>query len=204
MPKTLSTRKRKTDDPRNIDDTLDEMYQENDGSRPDMKHIDYRKSRAGVMIVFFVLFFLASAAAAAWLGFFLFSPSQKFSENQVVTDVVLPAEIINGVEQDYKVTVRNTGTLALANTRIILKLPEGFIVTDATPKASNDRLDSWTLGAIDGEQSKTIALKAAYGKPKGTQDNVRIFVDFKPSNFNSEFEKVVDAGLTVARDAVHF
>lgn len=197
-----SARKNRTDDPRNIDDTLDEMYQDADGSRPDMKHFDYQKSRAGLVVVFFILFFLASAAAAAWLGFFLFSPSQKFSENQIITDVVKPTEIINGIEQDYKITVRNTGALALANTEVILKLPDGFIVTEATPKASTERQDTWALGAIDGEQNKVIALKAVYGKPKDTKDTLRVFIHFKPSNFNSEFEKVTDSLLTVVRDAI--
>ena len=201
MPK-IPQRKNRLDDSRNIDDTLDEMYQDDDGSRPDMKHFDYKKSRAGLVVVFFVLFFLASAAAAAWLGFFLFSPSQKFSENQVVAEITSPTEIINGVEQDYKITVRNTGSLALANTRVILKLPEGFLVTDATPKATTDRIDSWTLGAIDGNESRAITLKAVYAKPKDTQDNLRAYIDFKPSNFNSEFEKVTDTDLKVARDAI--
>lgn len=147
-------------------------------------------------------FFLASAAAAAWLGFFLFSPSQKFSENQVVAEIIPPTEIIDGVEQDYKINVRNNGALALANTRVILKLPEGFVVTDATPKATTDRIDSWTLGAIDGNESRAITLKAVYAKPKDTQDNLRAYVDFKPSNFNSEFEKVADTDIKVSRDAV--
>lgn len=201
MPK-IPQRKNRLEDPRNIDDTLDEMYQEDDGSRPDMKHFDYKKSRAGLVVVFFVLFFLASAAAAAWLGFFLFSPSQKFSENQVVAEITPPSEIINGVEQDYKINVRNNGALALANTRVILKLPEGFVVTSATPKATTDRIDSWTLGAIDGNDSRAITLKAVFAKPKDTQDNLRAYVDFKPSNFNSEFEKVADTDLKVARDAI--
>lgn len=200
MPKI--PRKNKFEDSRNIDDTLEEMYQDDDGSRPDMKHIVYKKSRAGLVVVFFILFFLASAAAAAWLGFFLFSPSQKFSENQVVAEITPPTEIINGIEQDYRINVRNTGSLALANTRVILKLPEGFVVTDATPKAATDRKDSWTLGAIDGKENREILLKAVYAKPKDTQDNLRAYIDFKPSNFNSEFEKVTDTDLKVSRDAI--
>ena len=201
MPK-IQKRKSKLEDSRNIDDTLEEMYQDDDGSRPDMKHIVYKKSRAGLVVVFFILFFLASAAAAAWLGFFLFSPSQKFSENQVVAEITPPTEIINGIEQDYRINVRNTGSLALANTRVILKLPEGFVVTDATPKAATDRKDSWTLGAIDGKENREILLKAVYAKPKDTQDNLRAYIDFKPSNFNSEFEKVTDTDLKVNRDAI--
>lgn len=201
MPK-IPQRKNRFEDERNIDDTLDEMYQDDDGSRPDMKHFDYKKSRAGLVVVFFILFFLASAAAAAWLGFFLFSPSQKFSENQVVAEIITPTEITNGIEQDYKINVRNTGSLALANTRVILKLPEGFVVTESTPKATNDRIDSWTLGAIDGNESRAITLKAVYAKPSGTEDNLRAYVDFKPSNFNSEFEKVTDTDLKVVREAV--
>ncbi len=204
MPRITKPRKIKSSvsDPRGIEDTLEEMYQEPDGSLPDMKHIDHRGSRAGLVVVFFVLFFLASAAAAAWLGFFLFSPSQKFSESQVVTEITPPSNIIDGVEQDYKIVVRNTGSLALANTRVILKLPDGFLVTDASPKATTDRADSWALGAIDGGASKTISLKAAYGMPKNTKDTLRAFIDYKPSNFNSEFEKIVDTQLTVAQEAV--
>lgn len=202
MPKIPSNRKNKIDDPRNIDDTLDEMYQEDDGSRPDMKHIVYKKSRAGLVVVFFILFFMASAAAAAWLGFFLFSPSQKFSENQVVAEITPPNEIVNGIEQDYTITIRNDGSLALANTRVSLKLPENFIVTDSEPDATSERNDGWSLGAIDGEQSKTITLKAVYGKPKDTKENLRVFVDYKPSNFNSEFEKIVDEPIEVTKNSV--
>lgn len=202
MPRISKPRKNKAEDPRDIENTLEEMYQEPDGSLPDMKHIDYRGSRAGLMIVFFVLFFLASAAAAAWLGFFLFSPSQKFSENQVVAEITPPSQIIDGVEQEYKVSVSNTGSLALANTRIILKLPEGLLITDSNPKATTERQDSWTLGALDGGDKKIVTFKAVYGKPKDTSDTLRVFVDYKPSNFNSEFEKIADTPLTVGSEAV--
>ncbi len=135
MPKTTRPRKQKTEDPRDIDSTLEDMYQQDDGTLPDMTHIDSRKSHAGLMVAFFILFFLAAAAAAAWLGFFLFSPTQKFSESHIVAEIKPPAEITNGIEQNYEISIKNKGTLALANTRIVLKLPENFLITEAVPKA---------------------------------------------------------------------
>lgn len=202
MPRTTTPRKKKTEVSRPIEDTLTEMYQDDDGQMPDMKHIEHRGSRTGMVISFFVLFFLAAAAGAAWLGFFLFSPSQKFSENNVVVNVVPPVSIVNGVEQQYKITLANSGSLALANTEIALKLPENFVITESKPEANNERNDSWTLGALDGDESKTIVLTGVLAATKDSQVNLRTYVDFRPSNFNSDFEKVVDTNLTVAAEAV--
>ncbi|MCX6780700.1 MAG: hypothetical protein NT003_01130 [Candidatus Magasanikbacteria bacterium] len=187
---------------RDIENTLEDMYQDTDGSLPDMTHIEHKGSRAGFVAFLFILFFMAAAAAAAWLGFFVFSPSKKFSEDQILAAIVTPEKIVDGVDGTYTITVRNTGSLALATTQVDLKMPDGFIVTTSTPAATSDRNDRWALGSIDASASKTITFTGIYAQPQGTQDSLRAYVDFKPSNFNSEFEKIADAPVVIAANAI--
>ncbi|OGH63010.1 MAG: hypothetical protein A2848_00950 [Candidatus Magasanikbacteria bacterium RIFCSPHIGHO2_01_FULL_50_8] len=201
MPRT-PTRRKKIETERQIESKLENIYQDSSGDIPNMKQIERRGSHTGFVIATFGLFFMAAAAGAAWLGFFLFSPSQKFSEANIVIGFVPPTQIVNGVEQDYSLTLTNNGSLALANTKASLKLPENFVIVHSKPNAINDRGDSWKLGALDGGENKTVAITAVYAAPKETRTTVRAYIDYRPSNFNSDFEKVVDTNLVVATDSI--
>ncbi len=201
MSRITKTKKNHLREPQEIESQLEEIYQDSDGTIPDMHHIERRKSKTGMMIVFSVLFFLAAATGAAWLGFFIFNPSQKFSEDLVSVSITDPAQIISGVESDFVITIRNDNKLALATSDIELKLPENFIITKSDQKATTQKNDSWLIGAIDGGASKTIHFTGAFAAPKDTRDSMRALLSYRPENFNAEFQKTISHDVTVAADS---
>lgn len=202
MPRTPAKRKKKIESEREIETALEDIYQDGAGNVPDMTRIERHGSRTWMVVLTFLLLFMGAAAASAWLGFFMFSPSQKFSESNIVAAISVPPSIVSGIEQPYSITVSNTGALALANSQVNVKLPDQFFVVSSTPVATTERGDRWKLGALDGDESKTISFTAVYSMPQGTRSQIRTYVDYRPSNFNSDFEKVVDTSLEVAANAI--
>lgn len=163
-----------------------------------MTHFEKRRGKSGFMITFFILFFMAAAGAAAWLGFFLFSPTQKFSEEQVEISIEPPPTIIAGTESVYRLSIKNTSRLPLATTQVSLSVPNGFVITHTTPGALSEKNERWLIGAMDANETRTIELTALWGGAPGTTGNLRAITTFRPSNFNADFEKISDTNITVA------
>lgn len=199
---TRKTRKAAPPDP--IEETLEELYQEPDGSLPDMKHFERARGRTWATVFGTVLVFLIAASAAAWLGYFLFMPAQKFSEQQIVLSVVAPQPVIVGIPQAYRVTVRNGSTLALASSDVYVKMPQPFVVTAADPAATTAKNERWSLGAVDASGEKAVTITGILGLPQAATPappappaplSVRAMLSYRPSNFNSDFQKVTDQSV---------
>lgn len=207
MPRTIKPSKRQKiersepEDAEDIESALEDIYQDSDGTIPDMHHIERRKSRTGMMMTFLALVFLAAAAGAAWLGFFIFNPADKFSEELVTISVGEPAKIVSGLEAEYEVRVHNGNKIALSSADIELKLPDNFIVTGADPKGTTPKNDSWIIGALAGDATKVIHFTGAFAAPKDSHDSIRALLTYRPANFNSEFQKIVNEEIAVAADS---
>ncbi len=204
MPKAQRTIKQPHYSDKKIESTLEEIYQEDDGTIPDMKNIEHRKKRTGLVIFIFILMFLGAAAGAAWLGFFIFNPADKLSEQQVDVSINLPTKISNGLENEYTITIKNTGSKKVDSSDVELKMPEGFIIASADPKMDPEKKNVWQLGSIDSGTNKMIRVTGNWGAPKGTHDSIRALVSFKPQNFNAEFQKTVIADVTVTETPLEF
>ncbi len=180
-----------------LEETLEEFYQEPDGTVPDMKHFERARNRTGATVAFFTLVVLALASGAAWLGYFVFTPAQKFSEQQISVTISAPQPVIIGVPQKYVVTVRNDSVLALASSEVYVKLPQPFVVTDAQPAAATNKYERWITGSVDAGSVKTITITGVQGisPSPAPAAMARALLSYRPSNFNADFQKSVDQPL---------
>lgn len=173
----------------NLDATIEQLYQEPNGSMPDLSTIEHRKSRPGMWVTALILLFLGAATGAAWLGFFLFNPAEKFSENLVAIDIKTPETITTGVPQTYTVTVRNDNDKPITASRLFLTYPAGFVAVASTPAATSDKNEHWDLGAMDPGASKILSVTGVYAPATLTTSTWQAVLTYRPSNFNSDFDK---------------
>lgn len=186
-----------------IEETLEELYQEPDGSLPDMKHFERGRTRTWATVFGTALVFLVAASGAAWFGYFLFMPAHKFSEQQITLAMVAPQPVTIGTPQEYRITIRNTSELGLASSDVYVKMPQPFVVTMAEPTPTTGKNERWTLGAIDAGSEKTIKITGVLGLTQQATAApsaaaplaARAMLSYRPSNFNADFQKVTDQTL---------
>src|SRR3989338_7377385 len=108
-----------------VEDELIEIYENPDGTMPDMKHIEGRKhhrlGKAGLLLFLSCVFF----AGIAWLGFFFFEPKSAFREDDVIVSFSGPEEVAPGEEVRYRIRYRNSQPIPLQSVAIQIRYPEG-------------------------------------------------------------------------------
>jgi uncharacterized repeat protein (TIGR01451 family) len=110
----------------------------------------------------------------------------------VTVETICPETVVYGQEFQYKLIVRNTGTVAVSNVKIDNELPAGsrYIGSDPTGEMSSTRL-TWTLTALEAGAEKQITVRV---KP-GNEGEAR-------SRATVSFSTAVDARTRVTRPRV--
>lgn len=184
------------DDKLGIDEKLVEIYENDDGTMPDMTI--FEKQKKGSLIRSLVVLFSACVflVAVAWLGIFYFPAKGGFSEEDVVLSISGEEKARLGEELRYRIRYRNLEDVNLTNVLLQVRYPEGFVLTDTSRTPVNEKKDEWIIGSLAEKDSGYIDI---YGKMYGTtgaSQSFRIFLNYRAENFSSEFQKV--ASLNVA------
>lgn len=169
---------------------LREIYENSDGSMPNMADFKRRKKR-GFFSAFLVLVFAcAFLGAVAWIGFFVFQPMLQFAEEDVSLTISGDEKIAAGEEVKYRIRYRNSQNVDLGQANIQVRYPEGFVFSDSSRTPSNEKNDLWDLGALAEKDSGYIDI---FGRMYGDlekEQSFRVFLNYMPGNFSSEFQKV--------------
>jgi len=176
---------------RNINKKLSSIYTDSDGSMPDMHHFRHGKRHRLKRFLIFACGLLLIFSIAAWAGFFIFGSSgPSFEEELVKINISAPEKVVPGESITYHIRIVNKQPLQLAQTELTLHYPAGFTITETSLVPSDDKQNNWAFGTIDGNED---ALLEVSGKIIGgftTQQSLRAFLTYKPSNFNSDFQSV--------------
>ncbi len=189
-------KKKSADSRRHIDSQLQNIYQNDDGSMPDMQH--FKKRRHSSLIRAFVILFVACVflGAVAWVGFFVIHTQSSFSENKVTLSVSGPHDVVIGQEVTYKIYYNNNQLTPLAQASLEVDYPKGFVFEHASVVPSGSTHETWNIGAVNGNSSGTITIVGrAYGSIHG-QASLRLLFKYTPGNFNSQFQSVSTYALT--------
>ncbi|MDP2684556.1 MAG: hypothetical protein Q8P20_05910 [bacterium] len=172
-----------------INEKLIAIYENSDGSMPDMTHFQKKKRGSFIRSIFVLLFACLFLAGVAWFGFFVLQPKSQFSESGVIISVSGEEQVKVGETERYRIRYRNSQNVDLTNVLLQIKYPEGFVLTDTSRTPTNEARDEWMLGGMEGQDSGYIDI---YGKMYGTvgeKQSFRIFLNYMASNFSSEFQK---------------
>lgn len=185
MPKRVSKKEE-------IDRTLGAIYHKDSGKKIDMqvrRIVKPGKRRVLVgMIVFFGLIF-----AVSWLGIIFFSNFFAGTSDNVRVDITGSKSVVAGEDLDYEIKVKNNEDFPLASSEIGLFLPKSFILKNSEPLLSDKK--TLKIGTLKVGEEKSIKFTGKFYAPLGSKEVLQASLTYKPSNFNSNFEKV--GGLEV-------
>lgn len=184
-----------TENRRYVDEQLAEIYGNADGTIPDMKHFEKKKHHK-LLTAFIVLFFsLGLLGTVAYMGFFVWQPSTKFVEEDVILSVSANEKVIIGAQVQFRIRYKNAGGAPLAKATIQAHYPEGFVFESASITPTGEGQDQWAIGSLNKDDGGYIDVTGRIYGDMGSEHSVRVFMNYIPSNFTSEFQKVSHAAI---------
>jgi len=186
----------------NIEEKLIEIYENTDGSMPDMKAFKQRKGGKFWKAFLVFLFSCAFLATVAWVGLFVLQDRAQFSEEDVVLSISGDEEVSVGEEVTYRLRYRNDQNIDLERVILEVRYPNGFVFASSSLAASNERNDSWDLGTLESQESGFIDITGRVFGDLDSKQSLRVFLNYTPANFSSEFQKVAYVALTVKESPV--
>lgn len=188
-----------TEKEKEIDQKLMEIYENEDGSMPDMTHFQKEKRGRFLRSIFVLLFSCAFLVAVAWAGFFVIQPKSSFSEEDVVLSISGEEKVNIGEDMRYRIRYKNNQNVKLNNVILQVRYPEGFILTDSSRAASNEAKDEWLIGDLAEQESGFLDINGKMYGSVGENQSFRMFLNYKAENFSSEFQKVNNLTLEIGQ-----
>ncbi len=178
-----------------VSEHLVEIYKNKDGSLPDMKHFEKTKSQRSVRAFFTLLFACIFFGAVLLGGFFYLGPKQNFSKDGVTVEIVSEDALVSGELVRYRIRYRNSETVPITKVKLVVRYPAGFQFSESSIPASNDTNTEWDLGTLAAGESGFFDLYGRVYGDFGSEESIRVFLNYTPANFSSEFQSVSLAKL---------
>ena len=145
-----------------------------------------------VRILTFAVFILAFLAGVSWLGFFFFEGGKKFSEENIKLAVDGSDKIYSGETVAYRLKYGNKGGLPLGETALSVRFPEGFKMVSSIPALEESAGGEWILGTLSPGKEGEVEITGQFAGAANTDLTLRVFLDYRPANFNADFQKIVN------------
>jgi len=173
---------------------LTKIYQTQDGSMPDISHLEVQRRSRWKVIAFVLLGGGALLASVSWLGFLMLGGSDRFNTSSIKLEIDAPQNIASGDEVQYRLTYKNVEPVPLDDVEIIFRYPDGFTFTESSPAPQNsDAPHVWTLGRLERNQSGEIVIKGTLIGEVGSLKTINATASFRPENFSSLFKETAEA-----------
>ncbi|MCF6276849.1 MAG: hypothetical protein L3J07_03320 [Candidatus Magasanikbacteria bacterium] len=197
MKKLMKKKKhQKKDD--DVDKALLEIYENEDGTIPDMSKFQKKKKMGPLLKALSVLVSsLLFLGLVAWLGFFVLGSSSKFSEEDVLLTIVGDEAVTAGQDVSYRVRYRNLQNSVLKNVELEIRYPEGFVFVESSIEPSNETNDKWIIGEVAGQDGTYIDISGKLYGDINKKQSFRIFFNYTPDNFSSDFQQVANLSTEI-------
>lgn len=166
---------------------LKEIYSEN-GEMPDLKIFQTKHDRKVKTFLVGMAVFFALLAVSAWAGFFILKPYERFGGKSVKFEIEGPRQAVSGIETILEISYANKEDVPLGEASITLFAAPGFLLKESNPPQSTK--GNWELGSIGKDASGKIEIKGIIIGEKDSDFTLTGTFNYRPANFNSEFEKV--------------
>ncbi len=172
-----------------INDCLATIYQDPGGRVPDMKKIAIKKTSPFGKILLFLCIVAGIMAALVWATFFLPKSGQDTSQLDLALNG--PSTITLGAPGTFSITYSNNYPVALKNVSLNVYYPTGFSFETSSIAATNSGHTEWDLGDLAPGASGSVVISGETFGNNGEQKTWHAFLNYTPSNFNSELQKSV-------------
>ncbi len=184
-----------------IAEQLSQIYENSDGSMPDMKTFESRKTSTFVRALVIFLISCIFFGGAAWAGLFLLQPKSHFSEADVSLGITGEESVLPGSQVTYRIRYRNAQSVSLHESVLEVRFPEGFKITTTTKAGDDESNDRWTLGTLDPGSGGFIDVTGILYGDSGSEQSIRGILSYKPDNFTSTFHAVAVKKIHANTDA---
>jgi hypothetical protein len=178
---------------------LRSIYGEEKPGEVDMTRLERMTTSLGKKILIALVVFFAFLAAVSWAGFFFFSPDGgAFSGDKVRLTVDGPREVKGGERVTYLIRYENGESVALGTANLDVRLPKEFLVAEEKP-SRDDGL--WRIGSLGAGAEGSVEISGVFVAPLDKELDLQAILTYRPSDFNSEFQKV-ETGVVTVKDSV--
>jgi hypothetical protein len=187
-----------------IEESLNEIYQDDKGRMVDVKKMDIRKKH-GFFFWFFSFFILTAALGgggyAAYNYFYLNSGSDATAVELTVEG---NDEAVAGEEFFYTVNYGNSSGVRMNDVKLEVNLPDNFIVLDHSPETAKTDPVVWDIGSLPPYYNGMVRIKGfLLGKEK---ENSALYATLRyvPENFSSVFKKEAAFSTVIKNTGLDF
>ena len=182
-----------------IERELAEIYENADGSLPDMQTFEKRKGGRFLRAFITVVLSLGFLGGAIWYGYTqLYHRDGAFVEDDVILSIGGEDMVAYGEEVRYRVRFKNAQGVPLDNSVLELRYPAGFVFESASKAPDADTNNMWTLGPLQEGDGEYIDISGKLYGDLNERQSFRVFLNYTPSNFSSTFQKVATQETSIA------
>ncbi len=172
-----------------IEKKLAEIYGNTDGTMPDMKQFETRKRSPILRAAVVFIFSCALLGGVVWAGFFAWPPQAVFSGDDVSVSLSGESRVNAGQEYQYAVRYVNASSVSLSNVLLSVRVPDGFVITTTSVSSTDETRQEWRIGTLAPGEEGSLEIAGKFFADVSTEQSFRIFLNYIPSNFSSEFQE---------------
>ena len=182
----------------NIQDGLAEIYQDDQGQLVDVQKLQIKKKKTWWQRSLLLLLYLAMAGLLAGGGYYFYLSSGNSSDLEVSWSG--NSAPMNGQEQSYLLTVKNTGKIAIKELDLFATLPETFELGATDPAQVNQQ--GWHWPQLAPGDSATVIVKGRFFGLAGKSNLFTAEATYKPDNFSATFKKSASLEAVVSQSGL--
>lgn len=177
---------------------LNAIYQDPDGTLPNMKNIDVKKTRPVLNFLVGLLVLGVAIAGIIWAKV-LWWDANTLPSDALTFNISGPSAVQTGATTTYTISYVNNEDASLSNVVLDVYTPAGFVYLDSSVAASNVGNNEWKIGNIAARGHGEIVITGKLFGNLNTASSWRAFIHYQPAKFNSVLEQV--ATLTTKLEA---
>jgi len=174
-----------------LDLELTHIYENEDGSLPDMKSFEIQKGGRFLRALLTVVISVGFLGGVVWFGYTKFQHQDgAFVENDVILSIGGERDVRYAEAVTYRVRFKNAQLISLTSATIEVRYPSGFVFTTSSLRPDLGTDNIWTLGQLNNGDGAFIDISGNLYGNVGEGQSFRVFLTYTPSNFSSSFQKV--------------
>ncbi len=139
---------------------------------------------------------------AVVMGIIAQQSKKGFSEDDVTVTIEAPDKLKSGDEITYKIHGKNNNKATLTNAELVVTYPEKFSFSSSAPAASNALNTRWPLANLKTGDGFEIDITGRIVGEQGTVAGLQASLNYRPTNFNSDFSEQAVLNTTLQSPAV--
>ena len=187
-----------------IEESLNEIYQDENGEMVDVKKMDVKKRHGLVFWFFSFLITIVLIGGGAYCGYNNLYLQSGTDATAVDFFLEGETEVAAGEEYFYTLRYKNNSNTSIKNIYIQVNYPEHFSVLDVYPEAKAENNAVWEIEFLPPHSAGNIKIKGMMLAAKDETGIMFAEMSYSPENFSSEFKKEASINTVINDIGIDF